>query len=139
MTGETTPPNGNNGTDDDDEGKDRDDQLGINFDPPRARNTDPDTSHDAAHIMRESGLAKGQRRQVILALGVEPMHSFGVDQYYGWRDASASRRMTEVRNAGCSEKTGEKRKTVGNCTGHVHRLTELGREVHQKILELQDD
>jgi predicted ArsR family transcriptional regulator len=81
--------------------------------PPRARRTDPVTSHLAAASMIEG--AASQRAAIVRALKEHgPMTANEMDRMHGWRDATAGRRLSELREAGA---------VVADGT----RLTESGR------------
>ena len=63
---------------------------------PMARNSDPDTSHEAARSMH---VAAGTHRGMILRYLEEHGASTGdaIDEALGWRHATANRRLPELR------------------------------------------
>lgn len=63
--------------------------------PPRARSTDPQTSHDAAASMVEG--AKAQRERILEILRERgPMNAYEIDKAIGWRETTAGRRLKEL-------------------------------------------
>jgi len=70
------------------------------FDPPgpRARRTDPETSHEAARGAQKA--AASQRRHIVQALIVNgPMTGDGLDAFFEWPNATANRRLPELQEA----------------------------------------
>ena len=62
---------------------------------PRARSTDPKTSHDAAASMVEG--AKAQRERILEILRERgPMNAYEIDKAIGWRETTAGRRLKEL-------------------------------------------
>lgn len=65
---------------------------------PYARRTDPDTSHEAASAAQRT--AASQRRHIVQALIVQgPMTGDGLDAFFDWPNATANRRLPELREA----------------------------------------
>ena len=78
--------------------------------PPRARRTDPDTSHAAANSMAEG--AKGQRSRIHAYLTEFGPHTADeLDEALDLRVTSAGRRLSELKEKGLAERTTEKRPT----------------------------
>ena len=79
--------------------------------PPRARTTDPKTSHDAAASM-VSG-ASVQRAQIVDTLRMigHPMTADELDETIGWRPTTAGRRLKELEATGNVERLDETRPT----------------------------
>jgi len=98
------------------------DQLGglPMFDAPRARKTDPPTSHAAADSMREG--AETQRRMIVDALEYGPMTGDQLDAHYGWPHATANRRLPELRDAGLVVMMTETRETRSGRSARLWRL-----------------
>ena len=66
--------------------------------PPRARQTDVETSHEAAASMTEG--VGAQRARILLALAAGPMTADQLDELIGWRITTAGRRLPELRKMG---------------------------------------
>ena len=91
------------------------------FSEPVARNTDPETSHEAAASMKEE--AANQRRQILDVLRhVGPQTADSLDAFIGWRDTTAGRRLSELRTRNLAEETTVKAKTRSGRTAFVWRL-----------------
>jgi hypothetical protein len=66
---------------------------------PRARNTDPDTSHMAAASMKKG--AQGQRARIYKHLQKHgPLTGDALDGVMGWNSATSNRRLPELRELG---------------------------------------
>lgn len=64
---------------------------------PRARRTDPSTSHIAASLMTDEAVR--QRAQIltfVTSRGVKGATAGETDAYFGWRDGTAGRRLGEM-------------------------------------------
>ncbi len=74
------------------------------FDEPRARASDPKTSHAAAESM--VGPAAAQRKIITDALAYSgPQCADMLDYAIGWRPTTAGRRLKELEKAGLVERT----------------------------------
>ncbi len=97
-------------------------QLGM-FEP-RARTTDPQTSHEAAASMADA--AGRQRAMVLLVLRDHgPQTADAVDAILegeGWKRTTAGRRLPELMEIGQVERTDEKRLTRSKRRAHVWTL-----------------
>lgn len=90
--------------------------------PPRARTTDPDTSHMAA-AEAEAGQA-AQQALILDALTVEgEMTADRLDEYLGWRTSTASRRLHELRRMGKVEWLERTAPTRTGRLAHLYRVT----------------
>jgi hypothetical protein len=78
--------------------------YGPLFAPPRARSTDPATSHAAAR--RAYGIACGHREAIIVALKLGPAGQTEIARRAGMTVAAVSKRLGELRRAGQIERTG---------------------------------
>ena len=86
---------------------------------PRARRTDPETSHEAAESMVEG--AASQRAEILRVLRDDHelwmwspscgMTADELDEYIGWRATTAGRRLIELQRLGLVRRTTEKRPT----------------------------
>ena len=65
---------------------------------PRARQTDPETSHLAAVSMAEG--AGAQRERILQELATGPWTADQIDDHIGWRPTTAGRRLSELREMG---------------------------------------
>lgn len=92
---------------------------------PRARRTDPVTSHEAAESM--VGAAKAQRKRVLLAMGSEKMTADAIDETLEvlgeWPRTTAGRRLPELLEMGLVERLEEKRKTRSGRRAHLWMAT----------------
>ena len=88
---------------------------------PRARTSDPVTSHQAARSMRAA--AQAQRDQIMGTLRERPdgLTNDELDQLYGWRAGTASRRTTELLAAGLIARDGTERQTRTGRAALVNR------------------
>jgi hypothetical protein len=89
---------------------------------PVARNTDPDTSHDAARSMREAAaIQRAQIMQQLYAAGPEGLTADAIDERAGWRPTTAGRRLVELVRMGLASLA------YGADLEPVTRLTRSGR------------
>lgn len=88
---------------------------------PRARRTDPRTSHLAAQSMVER--ANTHRARILEALAEGPLTGDELDQRFGWRAATACRRLKELVDAGLIERCQELRFTSAGRPAHLYRRT----------------
>ena len=97
------------------------DELGgLPLFPPKARNSDPDTSHEAAESME--GDAKAQRQRILAYLRYHGPHTADcLDAFLGLRDTSAGRRLPELKEMGLVEMTTMKALTRSGRRAHVWR------------------
>ena len=98
--------------------------------PPRARNTDPDTSHEAALSM--TGPAGKQRRMIIDLLYEERrgLNAGEIDKALDWPVSTAGRRLHEMKKLGLVTKNGGTRPTpVGGRLAHIYVTTVAGRRL----------
>jgi len=95
------------------------DELGgLPMFPPKARNSDPDTSHEAAESME--GEAKAQRAQILDFLRRRgPRTADGLDFILNLRPTSAGRRLSEL--SGLVEMTEKTALTRSGRRAHVWR------------------
>lgn len=98
-------------------------QYVCDFDPPRARRSDPQTSHKAA-ASAEEGLPE-RSRMILRALNDEDMNGSELDQHFGWLNNTAVRLLHRLRRAGLIEGVGE-RPTVTGRMAQVYRTTGKG-------------
>lgn len=94
---------------------------------PRARTTDPSTSHAAAASMKSAAIA--QRMAALGCLSAYPeglVHS-EIDELLTWPAHTAGRRLPELREMGLAQKTGQQRKTSSGRFAAVYAITDLGR------------
>ena len=94
---------------------------GLPMFAPRARNSDPDTSHAAAD--QAGRLADAHRAMILEALRDRPMTGDELCARFDWPHATANRRLPELRDAGLVAMTDEKRKTRSGRAARVWRLT----------------
>jgi len=97
------------------------DELGgLPLFPPKARNSDPDTSHEAAESME--GEADTQRKWILASLRrMGPQTADELDQRLGLRPTSAGRRLSEL--SGLVEMTEKTALTRSGRRAHVWRAT----------------
>ena len=97
------------------------DELGgLPLFPPKARNSDPDTSHEAAESME--GEAKAQRAQILDYLRRRgPRTADGLDFILNLRPTSAGRRLPELKEMGLVEMTAKVALTRSGRGAHVWR------------------
>ena len=88
---------------------------------PRARRTDPNTSHEAAVTMRETAASP---RSKILAFLKEHGGATGdgLDEALGWKHATANRRLPELRELGLVTMTDEMGVTRSGRRARIWRL-----------------
>ena len=85
------------------------------FTEPRARSTDPETSHAAGRAVD----ASGQREDIMDLLRIARFSLTGgmtadeIDKEAGWRVTTAGRRLSELKRRGLVEKCGERRTRSG--------------------------
>lgn len=85
----------------------------------RSRNSDPETSYDAARLVEISGKAGSQRRRCYDAIRLQPgLTSSEVDNLLGFSREVAHRRLPELRDAGLL-KTGPERVCRIRGTSHL--------------------
>jgi hypothetical protein len=80
---------------------------------PRARASDPETSHEAAASMLDT--AARQRLRILAFLndcGTNGATSNEIDQHFGWDAATAGRRMKELTDMGVVTRTARRRVTT---------------------------
>lgn len=98
---------------------------GDDYSPPRARNTDPETSHQAAASMAEG--ASGHRRAIMVALRTKGgMTGDALDDLLSWKSATACRRLKELVDSGLVVRTIEVRKTRSGRDAGVYRIRAVG-------------
>jgi len=89
--------------------------------PPRARTTDPVTSHMAAESM--VGGAAVQRHAIVEALSAHgDMNHSELDEMVGWPAHTSNRRLVELRRAGAVERTGNKTLTASGRYAFEYRV-----------------
>lgn len=94
---------------------------------PRARSSDPDTSHHAARQVADA--VGAQRLAIVEALAhakERGMTAYELDEALGWRKDNrgrAGRRMKDLLTLGTIARTTKKRGTSGGCSGYVYVLT----------------
>jgi len=95
------------------------DELGgLPLFPPKARNSDPDTSHQAAASVEDS--AETQRRSVQYILRTYgPKIADEIDALLGWRVTTAGRRLPELRALGLVEMLPETGATRSGRQAHL--------------------
>ena len=80
-------------------------QMGLTFDPPRARRSDPVTSHLAAQEMYETGAADRQAQSVLGMVQMRPgMTSAGLAAHFGADRYMVARRLPELEARGLVRK-----------------------------------
>lgn len=92
---------------------------------PRARVSDPETSHEAAESMlHESQVQRSAIREVLSTHG--GMTADEIDDMLesrgGWRMTTAGRRLSELQVLGLVERTDERRQTRSGRSAFVWRL-----------------
>jgi predicted HTH transcriptional regulator len=93
---------------------------------PRARRTDPSTSHAAAESLGES--PKFQREQILRVLRKSPagLTNDQLDEQFQWRTGTASRRTAELLAAGAIERReGDERKTATGRMAQINRALDV--------------
>ena len=76
----------------------------------RARTTDPDTSHDAADLMNRTGATSRHARFIVTALTrYGPLTGKEIADQTTLTQIQIMRRMSELRDAGLVEDTGDRR------------------------------
>jgi DNA-binding transcriptional ArsR family regulator len=98
----------------------------IVFDPPRARASDPGTSHQAAEAAKET--AGTQRIRILRHLSTEPrgLTADQLETRMGWD--SAHRRLKELKDQGLVRRMPDyRRMTRRGCLADVWAITEAGR------------
>jgi len=106
---------------------------------PHARNTDPQTSHDAAESVRSLTATKAALLNILYrALTDDEL----IDRYYIYVDAGLApmaspsgirSRRAELTREGLVEVTGETRKTASNRSANVSRITIEGIKAYENI------
>ena len=98
------------------------DQLGFTIGPePRARTTDPDTSHEAAASMFDE--AESQRLRILVCLEYYgAMTADFLDEALDLRPTSAGRRLPELEEAGLVTPTGDKALTRSGRKARLWRV-----------------
>ena len=99
------------------------DQAGLEQEAPRARQTDPSTSHKAGR--RASGFAAPHRALILASL----MYHGEADIYEiafrtGLDHVAVARRMPELRRIGLAEPTGKYALTPTGCRARMWRATQ---------------
>ena len=91
------------------------------FGPARARTTDPETSHEAAS---RAGEFANTARQMIVGYLRQEGEATGdpLDEVFGWKHATANRRLPELREAGIVRMT--ERRAITR-SGRAARIWEL--------------
>ena len=91
------------------------------FDHPKARATDPETSHEAAESI--PGVAKAQRGEILSVLRASgPQTADSLDYVIGWRVTTAGRRLKELAESGLVEMTAYTSLTRSGRKAFVWRL-----------------
>lgn len=104
-------------------------QHALDFNPPRARRTDPKTSHAAAEQARTH--IRGQCQQILIQLRSCPpggMNGAEVDQILGWLNGTAVRHMKTLSTNGFIEHVGERATPTTGCMARTYRITAKGSE-----------
>lgn len=99
------------------------------FQPPTARDSDPETSHDAAHDAEFH--ANRGRLNALFALARGPMTDYELEAHTGWQKNSIGKRRLECQRAGLVEVwtiDGEEQKRPGPSGSMclIWRLTDKG-------------
>ena len=84
---------------------------------PRARTTDPDTSHEAAESVTSH--ASGQRLRCLTELAGGPLTADAIDARVGWRVTTAGRRLPELQELGAVTMLEAKGVTRSGRTAHL--------------------
>jgi DNA-binding MarR family transcriptional regulator len=101
-------------------------QLQINYDPPSARRTDPDTSHEAA---RRAGLGASEgRKDALHYLSRGPCTDFELAARSGYQQTSIGKRRGELVQLGLVVKTNERRPSPSGSPAIVWAITDAGRK-----------
>lgn len=88
---------------------------------PVARNTDPDTSHEAAESMQDA--AGKQQAAILEALRDNgPMNHSQLDKSLGWPAHTSNRRLPELRRLGLVERTGATTLTASGRRAYEYRV-----------------
>lgn len=93
---------------------------------PRARRTDPSTSHQAAESVVES--AAVQRAAILRVLKKSPkgLTNDELDTFFGWRTGTASRRTSELYEAGeIQRREGDERPTATGRPAQINRALDV--------------
>lgn len=98
-------------------------QYVVDFDPPRARASDPKTSKAAASSVVEGLTARS--RKILLTLNNDDMNGSELDQHFGWLNNTAVRLLARLRRAGLIEGVGES-PTVTGRMAQQYRTTAKG-------------
>lgn len=80
-------------------------QLGLNFEPPRARRRDPQTSQRAAS--RVQRFASGHFAAILTGLETGPGNYRQIAERAGLEPVAVARRMNELEQAGLVRRDGE--------------------------------
>ena len=88
---------------------------------PRARTTDPDTSHEAAESMTSP--AAGQRAVCLEHLRTGPKTADRIDELEGWRATTAGRRLPELQDLGLVRMLEAKSRTRSGRNAHLWEHT----------------
>lgn len=100
-----------------------------------ARNTDPDTSHEAASSINIS--AQALRVLVSYYLVPVPLLDHTAYDYAGFPPhARDGQRCSDLRHAGLIEPTGAKAKTPSNRLGRLCAITDVGRRHIQNNIDV---
>jgi hypothetical protein len=94
-------------------------QLGLDFTPPRARRSDPDTSCTAA---KRAASSQGALLRAVLGALLERddgLTAIELAILIGARDGSISPRMVELERVGLVRRTGAKRRSAGRGLSEV--------------------
>lgn len=97
-------------------------QLELVWPNPRARRSDPRTSHAAAASMR--GAVGAQRAAVLAALHAGPLTADEIDDVQGWRPTTAGRRLPELEAMGLVRRLPETALTRSGRQAHRYALVE---------------
>lgn len=94
-------------------------QMPLDFSAPAARESDPDTSHDAA---ARAALTANRGRKMaleVLRQNVGGLTDHELSELTGWRLNSMNKRRGELRDAGLVVDTGRRRRTPSGSTAIV--------------------
>lgn len=103
--------------------------LPLFSDPPapKARQTDPETSKDAASSMADT--AETHRQKILSALRDHGrMTGDAIDDLFGWKHATANRRLPELRSLGLVEMTDATAHTRSGRSARLWRAIERREE-----------
>ena len=111
---------------------DEDPPRRFNFQPPSARPSDPETSHEAAHDA-EFHASKGRLLVLFYLNKYGPLTDFELARLTAWQQTSIGKRRHECMEAGLVEvlRNGEdvvKRPAPSGSNARVWKLTDKGRE-----------